>query len=57
MKNIWSTSVKKSIVDEAPMAYKPKGEIMENIEEIAEIIDIIRPLEGRGRSRVQNAVC
>lgn len=44
MKNIWSTSVKKSTVDEAPMAYKPIDEIMENIEETVEIIDIIRPL-------------
>lgn len=44
MKNVWSTSVKKSTVDEAPMAYKPIEEIIGNIEDTVEIIDIIKPL-------------
>lgn len=44
MKGIWSSSVKESTLDEAPMVYKPMEEIIENIEDTAEILDIIKPL-------------
>ncbi|WP_432664101.1 RtcB family protein [Wukongibacter baidiensis] len=44
MKMVWSTSVKESTLDEAPMAYKPMDEIIENIKDTVEIVDIIRPL-------------
>ncbi len=44
MKKVWSTSVKESTLDEAPMAYKPMDEIIENIKDTVEIVDIIRPL-------------
>ena len=44
MKGIWSSSVKESTLDEAPMVYKPIEEIIENIKETAEILDIIKPL-------------
>ncbi|WP_425447700.1 RtcB family protein [Dethiothermospora halolimnae] len=44
MKGIYTTSVKESTLDEAPMAYKPIDEIIGNIEDTVEIIDIIKPL-------------
>ncbi|NLZ92972.1 MAG: RtcB family protein [Firmicutes bacterium] len=44
MQNVWSSSVKKSTLDEAPMAYKPLDEIIKNIQDAVEIIDIIKPL-------------
>ncbi|QUH21859.1 RtcB family protein [Alkaliphilus sp. B6464] len=44
MKGIYSTSVNQSTIDEAPMAYKPIDEIIENTKETIDIIDIIRPL-------------
>lgn len=44
MKDIWSTSVKESTLDEAPMVYKPIKEILENIKDTVKIVDIIKPL-------------
>ncbi|WFD08702.1 RtcB family protein [Tepidibacter hydrothermalis] len=44
MKNVWTTSVRESTIDEAPMAYKPIEEIIENTKDTIDIIDIIRPL-------------
>ncbi|WP_099192783.1 RtcB family protein [Tepidibacter mesophilus] len=44
MKNVWTTSVRESTLDEAPMAYKPIEEIIENTKDTIDIIDIIRPL-------------
>jgi tRNA-splicing ligase RtcB (3'-phosphate/5'-hydroxy nucleic acid ligase) len=44
MKGIWTTSVSIETLDEAPMAYKPIQEILEKIEETAEIIGIIKPV-------------
>ncbi|SKC37322.1 RtcB family protein [Maledivibacter halophilus] len=44
MEGIYTTSVNKSTVDEAPMAYKPLEEIIENVKEAVDIVDIIRPL-------------
>lgn len=44
MKGIYSTSVRKETLDEAPMVYKPMDEIMENIKDSVEVVDIIKPL-------------
>lgn len=44
MKNVWSTSVCESTIDESPMAYKPIEEIIDNIKETVDIVSIIKPL-------------
>jgi RNA-splicing ligase RtcB len=44
MKDVWTTSVSQSTIDESPMAYKPMSEILENIKDTVEVIDIIKPL-------------
>ncbi|MGG3641669.1 RtcB family protein [Bacillus gobiensis] len=44
MKDIWTTSVSQETLDEAPMAYKPLNEILEKIEETAEIAGFIKPI-------------
>lgn len=44
MKDVWSTSVNQSTLDESPMAYKPMEEILENTKESLEITEIIKPL-------------
>ena len=44
MEGIYSTSVGKSTLDEAPDAYKPMDEIIEMIGDTVDVIDIIKPL-------------
>ncbi len=44
MKDVFTTSLKKSIIDEAPKAYKPMDEIINAIGYTAEIIEKIKPL-------------
>jgi RNA-splicing ligase RtcB len=44
MKNIYSTSVNKSTIDESPQAYKSMDEIISNIHDTVEIVDIIKPI-------------
>ncbi|HZJ83398.1 MAG TPA: RtcB family protein [Clostridia bacterium] len=44
MEGIYSTSVGKSTLDEAPMAYKSMDEIIDNVGDTIEIIDIIKPI-------------
>ena len=44
MKDIYTTSVNQSTLDESPMAYKPIDEILENIKDTADIHKIIRPI-------------
>lgn len=44
MKGIYTSTVNKSTIDEAPMAYKPMEEIMENIKDTADIISVIKPI-------------
>lgn len=44
MKDVYSTSVCVSTIDEAPQAYKPIEEIMENIKDTVDIVDIIKPI-------------
>lgn len=44
MKDVWSTSVTKSTVDESPFAYKKMDDIISHIGDTVEIIEIIKPL-------------
>lgn len=44
MKDIYSTSVVESTIDEAPMVYKPMDEIIANIKDTVEVMDIIKPI-------------
>ena len=44
MEGIYSSTVNKSTLDEAPFAYKPIEEIVANISDTAEIVRVIRPL-------------
>ncbi len=44
MEGIWSSTVCKDTLDEAPMAYKDMSEIVKNIEPTAEIVSVIKPI-------------
>lgn len=44
MRGIFTTSVNKSTLDEAPMVYKPISEIVDNIKDTVDIIREIKPL-------------
>jgi RNA-splicing ligase RtcB len=44
MNGIFTTSVSKDTLDEAPMVYKPMEEIIANIDDTVEIVDIIKPI-------------
>jgi len=44
MKDVYSTSITKSTLDEAPMAYKPMQEIIDNIVDTVDIIAILKPI-------------
>ncbi|SDK73751.1 RtcB family protein [Natronincola ferrireducens] len=44
MEGIYTTSVKKSTIDEAAMAYKPMDEIINNIKNTVDILHIIKPI-------------
>ncbi|KRQ86433.1 RNA-splicing ligase RtcB [Caloramator mitchellensis] len=44
MKGIYTTSVSENTLDEAPMAYKPMEEIVNNIKDTVEIVKIIKPI-------------
>ena len=44
MKNVYSSTVNESTLDEAPMAYKPIDEIMENIKDTVDVIEQIKPV-------------
>lgn len=44
MKGIYSSTVNESTIDEAPMAYKPMEEIIENIQDTVSIEKIIKPI-------------
>ena len=44
MKDVYSSSVVTSTLDEAPMAYKPIESIIENIQDTVEIQKIINPI-------------
>lgn len=44
MNGIYTTSVGEDTIDEAPMAYKPIDEIIENIKDTVDISEIIKPV-------------
>ena len=44
MKDIYTTSVNKSTIGEAPFVYKPMQEIIDNIGDTVEIEKIIKPI-------------
>ena len=44
MKDVYSTSVCESTLDESPMAYKPTDEIRSLIEPTVEVLDVIKPV-------------
>ena len=44
MDGIYTTSVGMDTIDEAPMAYKPMNEIVENIKDTVDILEIIKPV-------------
>lgn len=44
MSGIYTTCVSSSTIDESPMAYKPMGEIVTNIQDTAEVIKVIKPI-------------
>lgn len=51
MKDIFTTSVNESTIDEAPMAYKDMEEILENTKDTLEVIDILKPIYNFKSSR------
>ena len=44
MAGIYSTTINTSTIDEAPAAYKPMQEIIDNIQDTVEIVNIIKPI-------------
>ena len=44
MEGIYTTSVSQATLDECPMTYKPIESIMDNIEDTAEVVDILKPI-------------
>ncbi len=44
MQDVWTSSVSTKTLDEAPMAYKPIEEILENTKDALDIVEIIKPL-------------
>ena len=44
MKDIYTTSVGKNTLDEAPNSYKPMQEIVDNIKDTVDIVDILKPI-------------
>lgn len=44
MEGIWSTSVVESTIDESPFAYKPMGEIIENIQDTVDVQFVVKTI-------------
>ncbi len=44
MRHVWTTSVSKKTLDEAPKAYKSKKQLLEHLHETMEVKEVIRPL-------------
>lgn len=44
MKNIWTSTISEKTKDEAPQAYKPKGEILQYIDETVTVVETLKPL-------------
>ena len=54
MKDVFTTSVCQATLDEAPQAYKPMQEIIDNIHETVEVLDIWKPVYNFKASNVIN---
>lgn len=44
MKGIYTTSVSTATLDEAPGAYKPVQDILDNIQELCDVIEVVKPI-------------
>lgn len=44
MEGIYTTSVNENTIDEAPMAYKPLGDIIDVIRESVDVIEVLKPI-------------
>lgn len=44
MKDVFTTSVSTATIDEAPMAYKSAEDILENIKDLCDVVEIIKPI-------------
>jgi RNA-splicing ligase RtcB len=44
MKRVWTSTVSRKTLDEAPMAYKPKGELLQYIGDSVEISETLKPV-------------
>ena len=44
MKNVFTTSVNESTLDEAPMAYKSLEDIIDVITESVDVVEVIKPV-------------
>lgn len=44
MKDVFTTSVCRETIDEAPMAYKPAEDILSNIKDLCDVTEIIKPI-------------
>ncbi|WP_192797405.1 RtcB family protein [Psychrobacillus glaciei] len=44
MKDVWSTSVVSSTVDESPFAYKDMQDILSHIDDTVEVLEVIKPI-------------
>lgn len=44
MQGIYTESLSEETKDESPMVYKPKDEIIENIKDIVEIVNVVKPI-------------
>ena len=44
MKKVWTSTVTRKTLDEAPRAYKPRNEILQYIGATADVIDTLKPL-------------
>ena len=44
MKGVYTTSINENTLDEAPMAYKRLGDIIDVIKESVDVIDVMKPI-------------
>lgn len=44
MSGVYTTCVSEATLDESPRAYKPMEQIVENIAEMAEILEVVKPV-------------
>ncbi len=44
MKGVWSSCINTNTLEESPMAYRKSNKLIPLIEEIIEVIDIVKPV-------------